>query len=331
MDYYETLGLERGCSPDDIKKAYRALALKYHPDRNKDSGASVEFAKIAEAYEVLSDDAKRQQYDGSGSAFAGFSFGKYGTWPFANRMQKGEPIQVVVDLTIRELLHNCSKSVKFNRKNICSECNGEGIKNGKSKIRCKKCNGTGCRSTVRNMGGMTIQQTTPCNDCNSTGKSIQTEDLCPKCSGHGDVSGEHELSITVPAGFPDENYIVLNGVGNCGKFSGPRGDVVFIVKVSSGGFVRQPDSQTLFKELPISYVQACLGASVPVEMVDGSIIQLEVPPLCQNQRRFQIANQGLPLPNNPQRGSLIIEVQVKIPQSLKPEEKALLEQLAKIQ
>lgn len=331
MDYYETLGVERGCSTEDIKKAYRSLALKYHPDRNKESDASVEFAKIAEAYEVLSDEQKRQKYDTPESVFPGFSFGNYGTWPFANRGQKGDPIHIVVDLTIRDILKSVSKTIKYVRKDTCTECRGEGIKNGKSKIKCSTCNGTGCRSTIRNMGGMTIQQTTPCQSCSATGKSIKQEDLCKLCHGTGDTSSEHELAVTIPAGILDGNCLVIANAGNCGKLNGPRGDVFLVVHIENSNFIRQPDNQTLFIELPISYVQACLGATIPVEMVDGSIIQFEVPPLCQNQRRFQIANQGLPTPNHPQRGSLVVEVKIKIPSSLKPEEKSLLEQLASLQ
>jgi molecular chaperone DnaJ len=360
-DYYEILGVDRSAAEDDIKKAYRKLALQYHPDRNPgNKEAEEKFKEATEAYEILKDPDKRGKYDqfghagvgaGAGTGFQGFDFGNFdlgdalrtfmrdfGGFGFedfdifgerrASRSRrgpvKGEDLQIKLKLSLEEIAAGVEKTIKLKRQVRCLTCNGTGAERGTSKRTCPTCNGTGeVRKVSRSIFGQSIVVTT-CNLCGGSGEII--EKACSACGGEGRVKGESTINVKVPAGVVTGNYIPLRGAGNYGKRDGPAGDVlVFIEEQEHSQFTRHEDD--LIYEVAISFPQATLGTEVEIPTLDGRV-NLKIPSGTQSGKLFRLRGKGIPHLHSYGRGDQIVRVLVWVPNSLSSEEKRLLKELA---
>ena len=352
-DYYEVLGVEKGASAEEIKKAYRKSAMKYHPDRNPgDKEAEEKFKELGEAYEVLSDDEKRSRYDqfgfagvdpnygggagGYGGGFGGFGdfgdlgdiFGSFfggGTSRRSNQNapRRGENVGARLDLTFEEAAFGCEKEVSAPRIENCSVCNGSGSADGTVET-CSQCHGTGQVRTVQNFMGMQMQSTATCPMCSGRGKIIKTP--CSTCKGKGKVRRTKKIRINVPAGVDAGNVIPCRGEGNVGSNGGPNGDLlveVFLKRHSI--FTRQ--NTDVFCEVPITFTQAALGAQIEVPTIDGKTTY-EIPEGTQTGKQFVMGGKGIPFVNNPKRrGNQYFTVVVETPTRLTKEQKELLRQL----
>jgi molecular chaperone DnaJ len=360
-DYYEVLGLERGATEEDVKKAYRKLALQYHPDRNPgNKEAEEKFKEATEAYEVLKDPAKRKRYDqfghvgagaGAGAGFEGFDFGSFdigdalrtfmrdfGAFGFedldifggrrTSRSRrgpvKGEDLHIKLKLTLEEIATGVEKTIKLKRLVRCSECEGTGAEKGTSKRTCPACQGAGeVRKVSRSFFGQSILVTT-CNLCGGSGEVI--EKACSVCGGDGRVRGESTITVKVPAGVTTGNYIPMRGAGNYGKRGGPAGDVlVFIEELEHPDFTRHDDD--LLYELAIGFPQAALGDEAEVPTLDGRV-KLKIPAGTQSGRLFRLRGKGIPHLHSYGKGDQIVRVLVWTPTSLSSEEKRILKDLA---
>ena len=346
-DYYEVLGVAKGASAEEIKKAYRKLALKYHPDYNPgDKTAEEKFKEINEANEVLSDADKRAKYDqfgfagvdpnygaGQGGGFGGGfggaggvdlgdlfgdifggSFGGFGGGQRSNpnAPRKGGDIRVRVTLDFSEAVHGCKKTVTITRQNECPECGGTGAAKGTSPEICPDCGGRGY--TVRQQrtpfGVMQSQQ--PCVRCNGKGKIVKNP--CKTCHGGGKVATKKSLEINIPAGIDDDQSIALRGMGDAGLNGGPAGDVIVTVTVRPDSLF-QRDGYDVWVTVPITYSQAVLGADVEVPTVDGKV-QYTVPEGTQSGTTFRLRGQGIQYVNGRGRGDMYVKCEVEIPKKL---------------
>ncbi len=354
-DYYEVLGVEKSASADEIKKAYRKSAMKYHPDRNPgDKEAEEKFKELGEAYEVLSDDEKRSRYDqfgfagvdpnygggdgGYGSGFGGFGdFGDLGDIfgsffgggssrrSNQNAPRRGENIGVRLDLTFEEAAFGCEKDVSAQRIENCSQCSGSGSADGKIEV-CSQCNGSGQVRTVQNFMGMQMQSTATCPQCSGRGKIIKNP--CSTCRGKGKVRRTQKIRIKVPAGIDDGQVIPCRGEGNVGANGGPSGDLLVEVAVKRHPIFTRKNT-SVFCEVPITFTQAALGAEIKVPTIDGTTT-FTIPEGTQTGRQFSISNKGIPYVNNPKRrGDHFFSVVVETPTKLTKEQKELLAQLDK--
>jgi len=360
-DYYEILGLDRNATEEDIKRAYRKLALQYHPDRNPgNKEAEEKFKESTEAYEVLKDPVKRRKYDqfghvgvgaGAGTGFEGFDFGTFdlgdalrtfmrdfGGFGFedfdifgerrASRSRrgplKGEDLQIKLKLTLEEIATGVEKKIKLKRMVRCSACDGTGADRGTSKRTCPTCHGTG---EVRKVSRLVIIQSiivTTCNLCGGSGEVI--EKACSECGGDGRVRDDSTITVKVPAGVTTGNYISLRGAGNYGKRGGPPGDVlVFIEEQEHPYFTRDEDD--LIYELAISFPQAALGSEAEIPTLDGRV-NLKIPSGTQSGKLFRMRGKGIPHLHSYGKGDQIVRVLVWTPTSLSAEEKRLLKELS---
>jgi len=355
-DYYEVLGVDRNASIDDIKKAYRKLAVKYHPDKNPgDSEAEKKFKEVGEAYAVLSDEQKRSQYDrfghvspgtsgggygggfstmdidpfeifrsfmsgfgGFGSGFADFGFGSSS----ASRQAKGREMQLTLKLTLEEIAAGVNKKIKIKNLVTCDLCNGSGSKPGSPPRTCPVCHGSGeIRRSA--MGGF-FTQVSPCDSCRGQGQIIS--DPCPACRGEGRVRGETTISVNIPAGVTTGNYIILRGQGNAGPNNGAKGDIkVYIEEKEHEYFERQGDD--LFYHLQISFPQAALGDTVTVPTLTGNA-KITIPGGTQSGKIFRMRGLGIKHLNDYGSGDQLVVVQIYTPQKLSPKEHQLLQELA---
>ena len=352
-DYYEVLGVEKGASAEEIKKAYRKSAMKYHPDRNPgDKEAEEKFKELGEAYEVLSDDDKRARYDqfgfagvdpnygggagGYGGGFSGFGdfgdlgdifgsfFGGGGSRRSShNAPRRGENVAVRLDLTFEEAAFGCEKEVSAPRIENCAVCNGSGSADGTVET-CSQCRGSGQVTTVQNFMGMQMQSSTTCPMCSGRGKIIKTP--CNTCRGKGKVRRNHKLRIKIPAGVDAGQVVPCRGEGNVGSNGGPNGDLlveIFLKRHSI--FTRQ--NMDVFCEVPITFTQAALGAQIEVPTIDGKTTY-EIPEGTQTGRQFVLGGKGIPQVGNPKRrGNQYFTVVVETPTRLTKEQKDLLRQL----
>jgi len=361
-DYYEVLGVDKNSTEEDIKKAYRKLALQYHPDRNPGNKEAEEnFKEATEAYEVLKDPDKKSKYDqfghvgvgaGTGEGFQGFDFGTFdlgdalrtfmrdfgggGFEDFdifgerrATRVRrgpsKGEDLQIRLKLSLEEIATGVEKTIKLKRQVRCSACEGTGAERGTSKRTCPTCHGTGeIRKVSRSFFGQSIIVTT-CNLCGGSGEVI--EKACPVCGGEGRVRGESTITVKVPAGVTTGNYIPLRGASNYGKRGGPAGDVLVFIEEEEEHpyFTRHEDD--LIYELAISFPQATLGTEVEVPTLEGKV-NLKIPAGTQSGKLFRLRGKGIPHLHSYGKGDQIVRVLVWIPSSLSSEEKRLLKDLS---
>lgn len=349
-DYYEVLGVDKSASDTDIKKAYRTLAKKYHPDMNPgDKEAEAKFKEANEAYEVLSDASKRQKYDqyghaafdpsqGAGGGYGGFGgfdvdlgdiFGSFFGGGFGGRGSqrngptKGEDIEVNVTISFEEAVFGCKKEISFSRMKKCSSCNGTGAASGSAE-KCPTCNGTGQRRVMQNLGGMQFQSTTTCDKCRGTGRFIK--DPCQKCRSTGLEKENKKLTVDIPAGIDHGKGLVIRGAGNEGRNGGPAGDVYVMVSVRKSSTF-QRDGYNIYCEIPITISEATLGAEIQVPTLEG-MESYTIPEGTQTGATFTLRQKGVPVINSSRRGDLIFKVNVEIPRGLTQKQKDLLREFA---
>ena len=345
-DYYEVLGIAKGADENSIKKAYRTLAKKYHPDMNPGNAeAEQKFKEVNEAYAVLSDPEKKQQYDqfghaafeqggqGFGGGFGGFEgFGGFGdifsdlfgggfgggSSTRRNGPRRGDDVGATITITFEEAAFGVKKDISFNRVEKCPDCNGSGAEKGTHAETCSVCGGSGQRRVVQRMAGMQFQSTVTCDSCRGTGKIIK--DPCSNCRGTGYVKVTKKLSVSIPAGIDDGGRIALRGEGCDGKNGGPTGDLIITVRVRRHS-VFERDGYNIYCEVPITVAEATLGAEITVPTLEGNI-QYTIPEGTQPSTSFTVRQKGIPHINIPnRRGDLIFTVNVEIPKGLNEKQK----------
>ncbi len=355
-DYYEVLGLQKGASEDEIKKAYRSLAKKYHPDLHPgDAEAESHFKEVNEAYEVLSDADKRAKYDqfghaafdpnagfgggGFGGGFGGGGFGGFedilggifGGDIFGgsrqadpNAPQRGETLQTGVTISFEEAAFGCEKEVSLPRTEECSSCHGSGCASGTTPEVCSNCRGTGTvRTQQRTAFGM-FTSSAACPKCGGKGRIIHQP--CPDCRGSGRVRRQRKVNVKIPAGIDDGQVISLRGQGNAGVNGGPAGDLRIEVDVQPHAMFEREGSSVLL-EMPITFTQAALGATLEVPTLDGKV-KYELPEGTQTGTVFRLRGKGIPYLRGSGRGDEYVTVTVQTPKGLNGEQKDLLRRLA---
>ncbi len=354
-DYYEVLGVSKSASDDEIKKAYRTLAKKYHPDANKDDKtAEAKFKEINEAYSVLSDKEKKAKYDqyghagvdpnfGAGGGFSGFGgqgmdfdlsdiFGSFFGGGFsssrsgrsANAPERGDDIGARIFISFEEAAFGCKKEISFERVDSCDSCGGTGAKKGTKAETCQTCGGTGqVRVNQRTPFGV-MQSVRTCDACHGQGKIIK--DPCTACRGTGFVRKKKTLEVSIPAGIDDGQRISLSGQGSAGLHGGPRGDLIIVVSVRPHPtFERQGNN--IYFEMPITFAEAALGAKVTVPTLEGSS-EFQIPEGAQTGTIFSLKGKGIPNINGKGRGDLRVKVNVEVPKNLTKKQKDLLSAFA---
>ncbi len=351
-DYYEVLGISKDASDNDIKKAYRTLAKKYHPDMNPgDKEAEVKFKEVNEAYSVLSDEEKKSRYDqygfagvdpnmgGGAGGFGGFGgadfsdigdiFSSFFGGGFSSSQTRrngpvaGDDLSVRVNLTFEEAFFGCKKTVEYNRIEKCSDCSGSGAAKGTSPETCSNCKGTGqVRVTQRTMLGM-MQTTKACDNCRGTGKIIRKP--CNNCNGKGAVRIRKKIEVTIPAGIDDGQRVFLSGQGNEGRNGGPAGDLVIYISVSRHKIFER-DGINLYCNIPISFAQAALGAEIDVPTMEGDV-KYDIPEGTQTGTSFTLRGKGVKQVKGKMYGDIIFTVNVKTPKNLSESQKQLLREL----
>ncbi len=352
-DYYEVLGVSKNASDDEIKKAYRSLAKKYHPDMNPgDKEAEEKFKEVNQAYAVLSDAEKKARYDqfgpeaaegnyggggyGDFSGFGGFGdifsdlfgggFGGFGGNGGARRNgpQRGDDIAQRVTISFEEAAFGCKKDVRYTKVEKCGECNGSGCTDGSSPKTCSKCNGAGqVRVQQRSPFGV-IQTMRTCDACGGTGKTI--ENPCKKCRGTGMSSVSKTIEVSIPAGINDGQSLNIRGMGHAGKNGGPAGDLYITVNVRKHPvFVREEFD--IFCEIPITFPEAALGAEIKVPTLEGDTTY-EIPEGTQTGTSFTLRGKGIPYVNGRGRGDLIFQVVVEVPKNMTDAQKDALRKFA---
>ncbi len=348
-DYYEVLGLSKGAGEDEIKKAYRKLAKKYHPDMNPgDTEAEVKFKEVNEAYSVLSDSEKKSRYDqfghagvdpnfgaGNGGGFGGF--GGFGGMDFdmgdifssffggqssarRNGPIPGDDILTRLVISFEEAAFGCKKTISFPRTETCSACSGSGAEPGTHPETCSKCNGTGqIRVQQRTMLGM-MQSTRPCDVCGGTGKIIK--EPCKTCRGQGVERKNKKFDATIPAGIGEGERILLRGQGHAGKRGGENGDLIVEINIRPHPiFVRR--GYDIYCEVPISYREAALGGEILIPTLEGKE-KFKIPEGTQTGTQFSLKGKGVPIIRTSRRGNLYFTVQIEVPRNLSSKQKELL-------
>ena len=355
-DYYEILGVEKGADDGTIKKAYRKIAMKYHPDRNQgDKAAEEKFKEAAEAYEVLSDKDKRARYDRFGHAgvsnqggrgsysggmtmediFAQFGdiFGDGGS-PFESffggggtrrrsQGQRGSNLRIRVGLTLSEIANGVTKKIKVKKQIGCKTCNGSGAKDKNSVSTCGTCRGSGYVRQVRSTFLGQMQTTTNCPTCNGTGQQITAK--CNVCKGDGRVMGEETIEIEIPAGVEEGMQLSMRGRGNAGLRGGPAGDLLINIEEKKHDFL-QREGTNLIYELYLNFADAALGSSKEVPTIDGKV-KVKIPAGTQAGKIFRLKGKGLPAVQSYGRGDQLIHVNIWTPKKVNDEERRLLERL----
>ncbi len=348
-DYYEALGIDKSADEAAIKKAYRTLAKKYHPDINPgDAEAEKKFKEVNEAYAVLSDPEKKAQYDqfghaafengGMGGGFGGFggmdfdisdifsSFFGGGMGGSGTRRGpvRGEDINVRVTLTFEEAVFGVKKEISYQRVQKCGTCSGTGAAKGTSPKTCSTCGGSG-RVRVQQRTPLGIMQTQKtCDACRGTGKII--EKPCDDCRGNGYVRATKKLDVTIPAGIDDGQRIVLSGQGSDGRDGGPAGDLYIYVSVKPHS-VFEREGSDIYCEVPISFTEAALGAQIDIPTLEGTE-KFDIPEGTQTGTTFNLRQKGVPVVNTKNRGTLHITVTVEVPKNLSGEQKDILRKFA---
>lgn len=351
-DYYEVLGVSRDASDAEIKKAYRRLSKKYHPDINKESGAEDKFKEVTEAYEVLSDSQKRAAYDQYGHAandpnfgaggFGGFG-GGYGGAGFGfedifeqffggagqstrnpNAPRPGNDLQYRVTLTFEEAVFGKEETVVYNRNEECHSCHGTGAKAGTSPVTCHKCHGSGAIQVEQNTPFGRVMTQRQCDVCNGSGQEIKEK--CETCHGAGIESKQHSVKVTIPAGVENDQQIRLSGQGEAGQNGGPYGDLYVVFRVQPSD-VFERDGTEIYYDLPISFVQAALGDEIRVPTVHGPV-KLKVPAGTQTDTSFRLKGKGAPSLRGNYTGDQHVKVKVVTPKKLSEKERELYQSLA---
>lgn len=349
-EYYDRLGVSKDASQDEIKRAYRKMSKKYHPDINKEPGAEEKYKEVQEAYETLSDDQKRAAYDqygpdganagfggqggfggfDGGAGFGGFedifsSFFGGGATRNPNAPRQGDDLQYRVNLTFEEAVFGAEKEVHYNREATCKTCSGSGAKPGTSPVTCGRCHGQGVINVdTQTPLGMMRRQVT-CDVCHGTGQEIK--DPCQTCHGTGHEKQSHKVSVKIPAGVETGQQIRLAGQGEAGFNGGPYGDLFVIINVNpSDKFTR--DGSTIYYTLNISFVQAALGDTVEVPTVHGNV-EMTIPAGTQTGKTFRLKGKGAPRFRGGSQGDQHVTVKIVTPTKLNDAQKEALLAFAK--
>jgi molecular chaperone DnaJ len=358
-DYYEVLGVDKNVSDEELKKAYRKLAKKYHPDANPDNKkeAEAKFKEVNEAYENLSDPQKRRMYDQFGhdgpagfgggqgggyysysTGFDGFDMGDLGdifssffgggrtTTRRNNGPTKGADLRYNMEITFEESFLGVQKEINVNKEDTCNSCHGSGAKPGSKVDTCTMCNGTGQIRQMQTTILGQMQTTRTCPTCHGEGKIIR--DACDECHGKGTVRKQTKIKVTIPAGIDENQTVVLRGEGAPGEKGGPKGDLYITVHIKRHSIYTRQDYNVLC-DIPITFTQATLGAELEIPLVDGTIEKYKIPEGTQTGTRFRVKGKGFKAINRSYEGDLIFTVEVQTPKRLTKEQRELLTQLAK--
>ena len=355
-DYYEVLGVVKSSSADEIKKAYRKLALKYHPDRNKnDKTAEAKFKEASEAYHVLSDKERRTNYDQFGHAafegaggrggFSNFDFSGtfsdiFGSDIFDDFFEgfgggrgrrrrrssdfRGADLRYDISITLEEAYNGKKEEINFSSSEKCQRCDGYGAEPGSKPISCSTCDGQG--QVRSSQGFFTIQQT--CGNCGGSGEQISSP--CRDCKGIGKKQSRKKIWTNIPKGVDDGTRIRLSGKGEAGIKGGGNGDLYIFVSVESHNIFKRSE-ENLFFEFPISIADAALGTTVEVPTIDGGKAKVKIPAGTQNGKQFRLKEKGMPMMRNKNYGDLYIRAITEVPVSLTKEQRNLLEEFKKLE
>ncbi|MEZ5691543.1 MAG: molecular chaperone DnaJ [Rickettsiales bacterium] len=350
-DYYQILGVPKGVSPDELKKAYRKLAMKYHPDRNpNDKEAESKFKEISHAYDILSDEQKRAAYDryghdaftqggmggAAGAGAGGFDFssgfadifedlfgmGRGGGGGGRASSNSGSDLRYNMNVTLEEAFKGKSETIKITTAATCDSCSGSGAADGSKPISCGTCNGSGrIRST---QGFFSVERT--CTSCGGMGKTIK--DPCKKCAGSGRVRKEKKLSVNIPAGVEEGTRIRLSGEGEAGIRGGASGDLYIFIGVKPHGlFIR--DGANIHCNIPIKMMTAALGGAIEVPTIEGTRVKVNVPEGTQHGHQMRLRGKGMSIINSGSRGDMYIHTLVETPTKLNKKQKELLKEFEK--
>jgi len=355
-DYYEVLGVIKSASPEEIKKAYRKLALKYHPDKNKgDKASENKFKEASEAYHVLSDKERRTSYDQFGHAafegaggrggFSNFDFSStfsdiFGSDIFDDFFEgfggtrgrrqrrssnfRGQDLRYDLSISLEEAYHGKKEEISFSSSDKCLRCNGYGAEPGSKPVDCSMCGGQG--KVRSNQGFFTIQQT--CSECGGSGEQISSP--CKECRGAGKKQTKRKISTNIPKGVDDGTRIRLSGKGEAGIKGGGDGDLYIFMSVESHNIFKRSE-ENLFFEFPISLADTTLGTTVEVPTIDGGKAKVKIPAGTQYGKQFRLRGKGMPMMRNKGYGDLYIQMITEVPVSLTKEQKNLLEQFKKLE
>lgn len=351
-DYYEVLGLKKGASDQEIKKAFRKMAMKYHPDRNPgDKEAEEHFKEVNEAYSVLSDPEKKANYDrfghagvdpnsgfGSGGGFSGFGgfddifdmfggmFGGGGSSSARrNGPTKGRDLQHSMTISFEEAAFGCKKDIRLTKYVKCETCGGSGAEPGTNKTTCPKCGGSGVITTQRRTPLGVMQSQTTCDRCGGTGEIV--EKPCHDCGGTGKVRKTQTISVNIPAGVDDDNVITLRGQGEPGENGGPNGDLYIVIEVEPHKLFRRRGSD-LQLEIPITFEQAALGDEITVPTLEGKV-KYKVPAGTQPGTIFRLKGKGIQKMRSNSKGDLYIRVNLEVPTKLNSKQKKAIKEMGK--
>ncbi|WP_217586752.1 molecular chaperone DnaJ [Lentibacillus saliphilus] len=340
-DYYDVLGVENSASKEEIKKAYRKLARKYHPDVNKEANAADQFKEVKEAYEVLSDEQKRAQYDQFGHAgtqdqgfggfggaqdFGGFGdifdmfFGGGGRRQDPNAPRQGADLQYTITLDFEEAIFGKEADIRIPKEEECDTCHGSGAKPGTKTNTCGHCNGSGQLNTEQSTPFGKVVNRRVCHYCNGSGKIIPEK--CQTCGGSGRVKKHKTIHISIPAGIDEGQQIRVSGKGEAGVNGGPPGDLFVVVQIRSHDFF-QREGDHVYCELPLTFAQAALGDEVEVPTVHGNV-KLKIPAGTQTGKTFRLKGKGAPNVRGFGQGDQHIQVRVVTPTKLTEQQKELL-------
>ena len=349
-DYYEVLGVNKSSSPDEIKKAYRKLAKKYHPDLNPDDkeGAEAKFKEATEAYEVLGDPQKKQQYDqfghaafdqtaggGYGGGFGGFDgfdmgdiFSSFFGGGFGGQRQnpnaprRGRDLTYSIDLSFEEACFGTEREITINHLEKCEKCHGSGSAEGSTPTTCPTCHGSGQVKSVQRTPLGNFQSVRTCDTCGGSGKIIKNP--CPSCGGNGNARKNKKVRVKIPAGIDNGQQVYVRNEGDAGTNGGPNGDLILSVRVKNHKlFIRQ--GYDILCDYPISFVQATLGAEVQVPTIDGKVAY-NIPEGTQSGTVFRLKGKGVTKINSTQRGDQYVTIRVEIPKGLSDAQKDILRQ-----
>lgn len=347
-DYYEVLGVNKGASSDELKKAYRKEAKKYHPDLHPgDKEAEEKFKEVNEAYEVLSDPEKKSRYDqfghagvdpnfgagGGGNPFGG-GFGDFGdifgdifgNFGFGgggarrNGPKRGRDIHKTIEITFEEAAFGCKKTLNIEKMEACKTCNGTGAKPGTSPKTCSRCGGSGQVTTQTRTPLGYIRNVTACPDCGGSGQVIDSP--CPDCSGRGKVRAKKTIELNVPEGINEGQTLQIGGAGEPGEKGGPSGNLLVTIRIKKHDiFVRREND--VYINIPITFVQAALGASIKVPTISG-VVEYDIPAETQSGSTFRLRGKGIPYLHGKNRGDQYVTVEVETPKNLTQHQKELL-------
>lgn len=350
-DYYEVLGVSKSASKDEIKKAYRKLSKQYHPDINKEPDAADKFKEIAEAYEVLSDDQKKAQYDQFGHTDPNQGFGGFGGSDFGggfggfedifntffgggggsrrrdpNAPRQGADLQYTMTVSFEEAAFGKETDIEIPREETCDTCHGSGAKPGTHPETCQHCHGTGQLNVEQNTPFGRVLNRRTCHYCNGTGKEIK--DKCATCGGKGKVQNRKKIHVKIPAGIDDGQQLRMSGQGEAGTNGGPSGDLYVVFHVRSHEFFER-DGDDIYCEMPITFVQAALGDEIEVPALKGKV-KLKIPAGTQTGKKFRLKGKGIPNVRGYGVGDQYIIVRIITPTKLTDKQKHLLKEFAEL-